>query len=71
MRNKVIPFPANKRPQSGRLDAVTLDVPIRHQHYGKLVRAAALFDTSIADVLARVLEKEFGKEPQPPTSHAA
>lgn len=71
MKNKVVPFPTNKRPQSARLDAVTLDVSIRHQRYGQLVRAAALFDTSIADVLERVLEKAFGKESQPPTGRAA
>ena len=75
MESKVIPFPVRESLPSVSLDAVTLDVPIRHQHYGRLVRVAALFETSIADVLARVLEKEFGQgqgtEPQPPNSYAA
>lgn len=73
MESKVIPFPVRESLPSAGLDAVTLDVPIRHQHYGRLVRVAALFNTSIADVLARVLEKEFGQgtEPQPPNSCAA
>jgi hypothetical protein len=69
MRNKVIPFPTSKRPQSARLDAVTL--AIHPEYYGRLVRFAALVDMTASDLVNLLLEKEFGKEPQPPTSHAA
>lgn len=66
---KIVQIDSAKKtpPQTRSLDDVRLEVPVRHWHYGRLCRAAATFNTTVADVLERVLQKEFGRDKGPPT----
>jgi hypothetical protein len=57
--SNVIEFPSHPDSQAAPPGAVRLTVPVHYHHYARLARAARLFDTTVSDVLERVLAHEF------------